>query len=547
MLSLFDFIAVAAAARTDYILSYDWKFASESFPKPKNCSASKFPVDLTDKQCFGLKNQAQVADEETCRETCCGSDECTVWQWCRPGHACSPANSCWTGDDVDVYSCTSTQSGWASSGRGDGPGPAPTPQPGDKCADGSWCSASYDDAAWRNITLPHDMVVEGVFTETAEKSHGYLPSAIGRYRKRFEVPASAHGMHVRLDFEGAMAKSIVYLNGVCLGGHGSGYTPFGFELSAANVSKLVRYGATNVLAVHVDSQVDDSWWYDGGGIYRNVWLTVTPPLHFEQWGVYAPSIVAEHTISVDATTAQAMLYPSIEVVNDGPGAISFTLTSIVSFGGAEVGRAVSVGLIATAQDRATLNQTIDLGTAHLWGITHPNLYTLTTILTPIEPVEAADTQASDVLNTTFGVRTIRFDATNGFFLNGQATKILGCANHQDIAGLGTAVPDALQAYRITALQEFGANAWRTAHNQPSKALLEAADRLGFLVWDENHHNGQPYEMELLIRRECARPLHTAPLMHPPVYSRASLLLTVASIRSPSLARASSAAATTHRL
>jgi beta-galactosidase len=242
-----------------------------------------------------------------------------------------------------------------------------------------------------------------------------------------------------------------------------------------------------------------------------------------------------------------MLYPSIEVVNDGPGAISFTLTSIVSFGGAEVGRAVSVGLIATAQDRATLNQTIDLGTAHLWGITHPNLYTLTTILTPIEPVEAADTQASDVLNTTFGVRTIRFDATNGFFLNGQATKILGCANHQDIAGLGTAVPDALQAYRITALQEFGANAWRTAHNQPSKALLEAADRLGFLVWDENHHNGQPYEMELLIRRECARPLHTAPLMHPPVYSRASLLLTVASIRSPSLARASSAAATTHRL
>ena len=123
--SMFVLVAAAAttsSARGDYILSYDWKFASESSPKPQNCSASKFPDNLTDKQCFGLFNQAQVADEETCRETCCGSDECTVWQWCRPGHACSPANSCWTGDNVDVSSCTSTQSGWASPGRSR-PGP----------------------------------------------------------------------------------------------------------------------------------------------------------------------------------------------------------------------------------------------------------------------------------------------------------------------------------------------------------------------------------------------------------------------------------------
>jgi len=501
MLALF--LSSLSASRTDYLLSYSWKFALEDQPTPKNCSASTFPVDLTDKQCDGLKQQLQVADEESCREMCCADDACSVWQWCEPGHDCAPANSCWTGDGIDMSACTNAQSGWASTGRTTTPGPSPQPQPGDACPNNSWCSVTYDDTKWRGVTLPHDFVVEGTFSESADKSHGYLPLTIGRYRKAFELPAGAESMHVRLDFEGSMSQTSVWLNGVCLGGHLSGYTPFGFVLSAANVTGFVNWGGTNVLAVHVDSVSTDAWWYDGGGLYRNVWLTTAPTLHHEQWGVYAPTTVTE---GGTAGPAAATLHPSVEVVNDGATAARFSLTSIVSLGGVEVARAVSQGSAAANGGKATLNQTIDLGKPSLWAIDHPTLYTLTTVISPTTAlVERSSGVSADVLNTTFGVRTIRFDANKGFFLNGVPTKIKGCANHQDVAGLGVAVPDALQAYRITALQAFGANGWRTAHNQPSRALLDAADRLGFLVWDENHHNGQPHEMELLIRRDRNHP------------------------------------------
>ena len=517
---------MALAARDSYSMSYGWSFQLASEPKPQNCTAATFPVDLTDKECMGLQQQLQVADQETCRETCCGDDTCTVWQWCQPGHDCSPANSCWTGNQDVVHGCKATQSGWASTGRAATPGPAPdAPKPGDVCGGAAWCSTTYDDSSWRGVTLPHDFVVEGAFTETADKAHGYLPFGKGYYRKRFDVPASAQGQHTRLDFEGAQTHSTVWLNGVCLGSHGSGYTPFGFELSAANVSKYVRFGGTNVLAVLVDTSganKADGWWYDGGGLYRNAWLTVAPPLHVEQWGVYAPSVVTG-AISSDATTAAATLHASIELVNDRGTDAPMTLTSVVCLGDVEVARKSSSAVV---RGRATLNQTIDLGTARLWAPEHPALYTLTTTVAPTTSggtvetapayrsssssssaaaAAAAAAAAVDVVNTTFGVRTIRFDAARGFFLNGVATKIRGCANHQDIAGLGVAVPDALQAYRIGALQEFGANGWRTAHNQPSAALLDAADRLGMLVWDENHRNGQPHEVETLVRRDRNHP------------------------------------------
>lgn len=216
MLALF--LSSLSASRTDYLLSYSWKFALEDQPTPKNCSASTFPVDLTDKQCDGLKQQLQVADEESCREMCCADDACSVWQWCEPGHDCAPANSCWTGDGIDMSACTNAQSGWASTGRTTTPGPSPQPQPGDACPNNSWCSVTYDDTKWRGVTLPHDFVVEGTFSESADKSHGYLPLTIGRYRKAFELPAGAESMHVRLDFEGSMSQTSVWLNGVCLGG-----------------------------------------------------------------------------------------------------------------------------------------------------------------------------------------------------------------------------------------------------------------------------------------------------------------------------------------
>jgi beta-galactosidase len=142
-----------------------------------------------------------------------------------------------------------------------------------------------------------------------------------------------------------------------------------------------------------------------------------------------------------------------------------------------------LGYATQVSERATVKQSIPLGSASLWAPEHPTLYTLTTTLQPLT-ADGAAAGAADEVSTLFGVRTIRFDADHGFFLNGVPTKIRGCANHQDVAGLGVAVPDPLQEYRIKALQNFGVNGWRTAHNAPNEALLHAADKLGMLVWDE---------------------------------------------------------------
>jgi beta-galactosidase len=341
-------------------------------------------------------------------------------------------------------------------------------------------ATSCDDRQWQRVHLPHDYVLDGAgkgYSSANDRSHGYLPVQMAWYRKHFVIPQSDEGKILRLQFDGVFRDSEVWLNGRFLGKHPSGYTPFGFD-----ITQTARYGAENVLAVRVDPRQFEGWWYEGGGIYRHVSLTATDPLHVAAWGTYVASKVPNGDQGADA---EAELTIQTTVKNDGAVPVQCSVASrIVGPDGIPLKTVeLSVAVAAKGQQEAVQNTV--LGHPRLWSTESPQLYQLQTTL-------LRDGRPADFTTTTFGIRTIRFDVDKGFFLNGHHVELYGTASHQDFAGVGIAVPDSLQAWRVSQLKKMGCNAWRTAHNPPSVALLDACDRLGMLVMDENRHLGDCY-------------------------------------------------------
>ena len=351
--------------------------------------------------------------------------------------------------------------------------------PGDVVSSNAVVSTSYDDRQWEPVHVPHDYVLDGSghYSSTNDRSHGYLPVQAAWYRKHFIVPQSDVGKVMHLDFDGVFRDSQVWLNGRFLGRHPSGYTPFQFD-----ITKTAQHGADNVITVRVDPQQFEGWWYEGGGIYRHVSLTAMDPVHVATGGTFVTSIVPNGDQGADA---EAELTIQTTVQNDGVvPAQCWVVSQIVGPDGMPLKALTNTDLVA-AQGRHEMVQQTVLPHPRLWSVESPQLYQLqTTLLRDGRPVDST--------TTTFGIRTIRFDMGKGFFLNGRHVEIQGVACHQDFAGVGIAVPDNLQAWRVSQLKRMGCNAWRTAHNPPSVALLDACDRLGMLVMDENRHLGDSY-------------------------------------------------------
>lgn len=344
----------------------------------------------------------------------------------------------------------------------------------------------FDDKDWRALDLPHDFILEQPYDPTANVSHGFRRGAVGWYRKCFDLPAEDLGRRLRLEFDGVFRNCTVWLNGFLLGTHASGYTSFHYD-----ITEVAHYGGRNVLAVRVDATDLEGWWYEGGGVYRHVWLTKTPPLHVDHWGVFVAPALNE-----DFSRAEIAIETT--VVNDGEAEATAQLTStILDPEGAVVGKAVAEQTLGPGET-AALRQTVTVAAPQLWDLGSPVLYTLRTALS-----------SGDHVETPFGIRHIRFDAEAGFFLNGRPVKLLGTCNHQDHAGVGLAVPEAVQAFRIKRLQAMGSNAYRCAHNPPAPELLDACDRLGMLVMDENRHlSCAPWglaDLESMIRRDRNHP------------------------------------------
>ena len=337
------------------------------------------------------------------------------------------------------------------------------------------------DAAWRTVHLPHDYVVESVFTPKGDPSHGSLIPTDAWYRKTFILPASDKGKSLWLNFDGAYRDSKVYLNGVLLGEHPCGYTPFNLDISQA-----AHYGGRNVLAVQTNAQKSEGWWYEGGGIYRHVWLNVADPVHVAPWGTFVSTKMAEPGPDGVASPATVNVKTTVDYPSRIDGNGDFTLVSrILDPAGRAVGSATASARITPGTffaGKQNVTQQITVAHPALWSIETPQRYTLHTEI-------RQGPQVIDAMDTPFGIRTIRFDAEKGFFLNGRPVKIKGTCNHQDFAGVGVAMPDSLLLWRVKKLKEMGSNAYRMSHNPPTAEMLDACDTLGMLVMDENRHLG----------------------------------------------------------
>ncbi len=335
---------------------------------------------------------------------------------------------------------------------------------------------NFKDSDWRGVHLPHDFVVEGKFTPTADAGHGSLPTGIGWYRKTFTVSKDEKGRSLWLDFDGVYRDSKVWLNGKLLGRHKSGYTGFRYDITDA-----VNYGGQNVLAVRCDARAQEGWWYEGGGIYRHVWLTSLHRYHIVPDSLYiSPKVNADGGASVKI---------NFSIANDFDKDVKLSATSFISLAGAEAFTAekVIVPVKAHGKQDAMINCTVK--NPVLWSLESPKLYDCRVV------IDGGDfyTRASfQTVTVPFGVRTIRFDKDKGFFLNGKPVKIKGTCNHQDFAGVGIAMPDSLLEWRIKKLKAMGGNAYRFSHNPVAPELLDACDRLGMLVMDENRHLGDTY-------------------------------------------------------
>ena len=357
----------------------------------------------------------------------------------------------------------------------------------------TWGAAArgFNDKGWRQVNLPHDWAVEQMFDQKAEKQQGYRPRGIGWYRRTFKLDPSDRGKNIELQFDGVATHCAVYFNGTPVHHNWSGYTSFYID-----VAPMARYGdAVNTIAVRVDAEAMEGWWYEGAGIYRHTWLVKRSPVHVVTDGVYANPVKGadgKWTIPVEVTlgnTGKAAASASVEI-----GVFDSTGKKIAG------GQSATVNIVPMDQAAAQLSIPVD--SLQLWSVDHPNLYEVrTTVL--------SDNQPMDGVSTMCGFRTIRFDVKEGFFLNDQPLKLQGTCNHQDHAGVGVAVPDSIQEFRIRKLKEMGANAYRTAHNPPSRELLDICDRLGMLVMDETRHfNASPEylkQLEWLVRRDRNHP------------------------------------------
>lgn len=355
----------------------------------------------------------------------------------------------------------------------------------------------FDVSNWEQVDLPHDWAVALPFENAPELiefgakplGRAYPATSIGWYRKTFDIPANDAGRRISLEFDGVFRDSVVAINGHWLGRNESGYAPFRFD-----ITDLVTYGGTNVVIVRADATAREGWFYEGAGIYRHVWLVKTSPVHVPQWGTFITSRVAGSSAEVTVST---------EVRNESDAPVTARVSHVIRDAtGKPVATTSPARLDVAPWTTATHKATARIASAELWSPDTPALYTASTRI-------SAGGATVDSYETVFGIRTLAWDPDHGFSVNGTRVELKGTCNHQDHAGVGSALPDRINEYRIERLREMGSNAYRTSHNPPTPELLDACDRLGMLVLDETRmFSSEPEglsQLERMIRRDRNHP------------------------------------------
>lgn len=371
--------------------------------------------------------------------------------------------------------------------------------------------SDFDVSDWSDVQIPHDWSVRQPFSEENAADWGYKSRGTGWYRKSFLLPEEYKERKLVIGFEGVATHCTVYFNGSVVARNYCGYTPF-----EVDITDMALFGKVpNVLAVCVDAEEWEGWWYEGAGIYRHVWLAVLNPIHIDKDSVF---LNPKEMCTENGTDnfSRWMVDMSMEFCNDTQEEteVTFELEMCLAEN--------STGTVRTQKDRnaslekecvlqktipvlagrTNISDSFEVENPLIWDIDSPNLYRVTV-------TASIRGERIDSVETVCGFRTIEMDAKKGFFLNHRLVKLLGTCNHQDFGGLGVAVNDNLWEYRIERLKEMGSNAYRCAHGMPADELIAACDKFGMLVMDENRNYDSTKEglrqLETLVKRHRNHP------------------------------------------
>ncbi len=356
----------------------------------------------------------------------------------------------------------------------------------------------FDDSSWQEVTVPHDWVTILPYASDASHSHGYKTvgykypeTSVGWYRKVLAIGEEDLGKHIALRFDGIFRDARVWFNGFYLGTEPSGYATQVYD-----VTEYVNYGGDNLICVRADATLEEGWFYEGAGIYRDAWLLKSAAVSVAPFGTFVYSVL-------DAPYTSAVVCVETEVNNHSLTAQDCQVEQrLLDADGQEVGRIAPTTVSLKAKETSGCKQQLTLNGPHLWSTTDPYLYQMETTV-------KVGGRVTDVYTTTIGIRAVDFNADKGFLLNGKPLKLKGVNLHQDHAGVGAAIPEALMAWRIQQLKKFGCNAYRSSHNPMTPALLDICDREGILVIDENRLTGINNEhlrlLENMIKRDRNHP------------------------------------------
>jgi len=335
-----------------------------------------------------------------------------------------------------------------------------------------YAQSGFDDSQWRSLNLPNDWGIEGPFKQEYPGETGKLPWwGVGWYRKHLNVSMLDANQKFYLDVDGAMSYATVWVNGQFAGGW-----PYGYASWRVDLTPFLKFGGDNVLAIRLDNPPNSSRWYPGGGIYRNVWLVKTAPVHVTHWGTY----VTTPNIGKNSATVKMQVRVDNDTASDAVVNVRnevFKLGADNRTGKALASQTMANVKVASHQTQASDGE-LQLNHPTLWSLKNPQRYLLVTTV-------EQDGKQVDRYETPFGIRTTEFTATNGFLLNGERVPINGVCDHADLGALGSAVNTRGLERQIEILKEMGCNAIRTSHNPPAPELLDLCDRLGMLVMDES--------------------------------------------------------------
>lgn len=359
-------------------------------------------------------------------------------------------------------------------------------------------SAKFDDSAWQEVQVPHDWVTTLPYAKEASHSHGYKTvgykypdTSRGWYRKTINIPANDLGKRLMLRFDGIFRNARVWFNGFYMGTEPSGYATQIYD-----IAPYIKYGEDNLICVRADATLEEGWFYEGAGIYRDVWLEKSAEISVAPFGTFVYAELkepyTEAKLKIETEVSNSSLKPQLCEVTQ----------RLLDADGNEIASSASTTLGLKSKETVTTKQSISISSPHLWSTADPYLY-------KVETTISQNGKIVDVYTTNTGIRDIAFSNEQGFLLNGKPLKLKGVNMHQDHAGVGSAIPDALQAWRIKQLKAFGCNAYRASHNPMTPAVLDICDREGILVIDENRLMGINEEhlrlLERMIKRDRNHP------------------------------------------